>query len=371
MSLALTGWGLVCSAGIGPAAFRSALVAPQPAPDVTAAYAEPLPAATAHVLRDFDVRALLGRKGTGALDRRTALALVACRQALADGALTVTDENRQRIGVVLGTTWGSLEAMSHYTRDSLLEERPYLVEPARFPNTVMNCAAGQAAIWHGLKGVNATIAGGTLAFLNVLDYVANLLRCGHADTLLAGAVEEFTPHAAWAHHLTQPATPSVPAGEAAIVFVVERAAEARAAGRRLHAEVLAVATGFAPESAHGRRAEGALSACIRRVLAAAAVTPADIARVQPSGHDDARAPIERAALADVFGPDAVVERAPKTVFGECQAATGALQVAALIARAEDGPAHTGWLGLVTGYTEDGALGAALLKVHARDGADRG
>jgi 3-oxoacyl-[acyl-carrier-protein] synthase II len=107
------------------------------------------------------------------------------------------------------------------------------------------------------------------------------------------------------------------------------------------------------------------------VLAAAAVTPADIARVQPSGHDDARAPIERAALTDVFGPDAVAERAPKTVFGECQAATGALQVAALIARAEGGPAHTGWLGLVTGYTEDGALGAALLKVHARDGADRG
>lgn len=369
MSLALGGWGVLCSAGIGAAAFRAALSSARPAPDVSSLYPEALPVPAGHALLDFDARALLGRKGTGALDRRTALALVACRQALADGGVSVTDENRQRIGVVLGTTWGSLKAMSDYTKDSVLEERPYLVEPARFPNTVMNCAAGQAAIWNGLKGVNATIAGGTLAFLNVLDYAGNLLRCRHADTLLAGAVEEFTPHSAWAHHLMQATL--APAGEAALVFVVERLADARAAGRRVNAELLAVATGFAPTGADGRRADVALAGCIRRVLARAGVAASDVARVARAGYADAREPVELAALAAVFGVGGPPTIAPKAVFGECQAATGALQVAALIEEHHADAKPDQRLALVTGCTDDGAVGAALLRTYGHDGADRG
>src|SRR6185369_14219525 len=140
------------------------------------------------------VRDLLGRKGTSSFDRRSALAVVACGQAIEASDIRVDDTNRRRIGIVLGTSLGSLKSMNDYTQETLRYDRPYLVEPLLFPNTVMNCAAGQAAIRYGLKGINATVAGCELAFLHALRYSRNAFRCEYADALLIGAVEEFTPH---------------------------------------------------------------------------------------------------------------------------------------------------------------------------------
>ncbi|MCP5877146.1 hypothetical protein NL390_32295, partial [Klebsiella pneumoniae] len=67
--------------------------------------------------------------------------------------------------LVLGTTTGSAESMMNFTRSSLEAEKPFYVDPALMPNAVMNCAAGQCAIWHQLKGPNTTIAGGRAAGL--------------------------------------------------------------------------------------------------------------------------------------------------------------------------------------------------------------
>jgi len=165
----VTGFGVLCSAGVGPGALAGALTRgrdarPDPGPDVTRLYPERLPTRNAHALVDFDVRQVLGRKGTSFLDRRSGLALVACAEAIGDSGLVINDGNRTRIGIMLGTTWGSLKAMSDYTKETLVEQRPYLVNPGLFPNTVMNCAAGQAAIWYRVRGVNATIAGGRWPF---------------------------------------------------------------------------------------------------------------------------------------------------------------------------------------------------------------
>ncbi|NUT37513.1 MAG: beta-ketoacyl synthase, partial [Hamadaea sp.] len=192
-----------------------------------------LPRPEAPVIDGFDVRAHLGRKGTSFYDRSTALAVVACQQALQDGAVEVADDNRARVGVVLGTTVGSFQSTSDYSRDTLVQEKPYLVNPVLFPNTVMNCAAGQAAIRFGLRGVNATIAGGRLAFHHALRHAAMSLRRQAADIVLVGAVEEHSPHRAWAAEISSGGA-SV-AGEAAGVFVVERAEGPRRPTARIRA----------------------------------------------------------------------------------------------------------------------------------------
>ena len=77
------------------------------------------------MLAEFDVRAHLGRRGTSTLDRATALALVACQEALAgdsdgdgDGDGEESASARDRVGVSLGTTAGSLRWMSEYTLQS-------------------------------------------------------------------------------------------------------------------------------------------------------------------------------------------------------------------------------------------------------------
>jgi 3-oxoacyl-[acyl-carrier-protein] synthase II len=373
-ALSIIGWGALCSSGIGPEALSAALLrSSEPAPnsgvDVTGLYAEALPSPTAHALVDFNVRALLGRKGTTFLDRSSALALVACGQALEDSGLQVDDGNRHRIGVVLGTTWGSLKSMCEYTRETLMEERPYLVNPILFPNTVMNCAAGQAAIRYGLRGVNAALTGGRLAFLNVLRYVDNILRRGYADVLLAGVVEEFTPHTAWATYLTEPAPASTTAGEGAVVFVVKRADDNRFAGRHLDAKVLSMITGFSPGGEAGGGMGPALEGCIRRALEKAEVEARDISliaigEVTESGPGG----IEAAALKAVFGSAQVERICVERAFGECHAASGGLQLAALLERHREAPDRDGYFSLLTGWTRDGGIGAAVVRGWSRVGS---
>ncbi|MGH3659033.1 MAG: beta-ketoacyl synthase N-terminal-like domain-containing protein, partial [Micromonosporaceae bacterium] len=279
--LVITGWSVVSAAGIGaePLAELFSHTPPaSPRREVADAFGEHLPATSVPVLTDFDVRAHLGRKGTNTYDRATGLAVVAAGQALRDAGTVVDDSTGPRVGVALGTTLGSLSSISDLNRVILTKPKPYLVNPALFPNTVMNSATAQVAIRYGLRGVNSTIAGGTLAFHQALRYAANAIDRGHADTMLVGAVEEFNAYRAWYAHRSA-ATSTDPTGEGAAVFVVQRAAgPGRTAGPGRAAEpgretadgtavdggatVLGCATGFG----HGDTAGRALPDCVRRLL---------------------------------------------------------------------------------------------------------
>lgn len=357
--LAVTGWGLLCATGPTPAALADAVTpgtATVSRSDVRTLYDDLLPAPTAAVVADFDIRKALGRKGTSFLDRATGLALVACGEALRDRGLVIDDGNRSRIGVALGTTTGSLKSTMDYCRDTLVQDRPYLVNPVLFPNTVMNCAAGQAAIWYGLRGVNATVAGGQLAFLHTLRYAANSIARGYVDVLLAGAVEEFTPQTAWTAARTGAGT----AGEAAVVFVLEPVADA---GRR-DADILAVTAGFDPDGTGD-----ALTSCVRRALDRARVT-SDRVRVVATGDPAGESTEADAAMAALDGGS--VERLTvKAALGECQAATGALALAALLARHRDDTDLDGQVSVLTGRSRDGAVAAAVVRGWSRAGVDHG
>jgi 3-oxoacyl-[acyl-carrier-protein] synthase II len=328
---AVTGWSVLSPASHGTAAHGTAAHG-------TAGHGEePLPRPAGHSIGDFDIRRRLGRKGTGFFDRATGLGVIACGQAIEDSGISVGNVPSDRIGVVLGTTVGSLKSTMEFSAETLIQDRPYLVNPGLFPNTVLNCVAGQAAIWYGLKGVNATVAGGPLAMLNVLRYATRVLARGYADVLLAGVVEEFTAHAAWAAHLSG----HPPAGEGAAVFVLERPEAARAAGRGVDAELLAVTTGF------GRDVNG----CVREVIAKAGLDSAEAGPL-------ARAAAERQELL-------------KLESGDCQAASGGLELAALLARQRDGQAADGALSLLTARTREGGCGAAVLRGCSRAGGYHG
>jgi 3-oxoacyl-[acyl-carrier-protein] synthase II len=372
-TLAIVGWGVIAPIATGAEEFSAAIASgTRPSTvDATGMFDEPLPRPDAYAMVDFKVRDHLGRKGTSFFDRSTSLALVAAKLALADTELEVTDDNRFRIGVVLGTTAGSAKSTSDYSRETFVQERPYLVNPLIFPNAVMNCAAGQSAIWYGLKGVNATLAAGSMAAVSVLRYGRNILSCGYADGLLAGAVEEFSPHSAWGTHFTMRAGGAdTPNGEGAAVFVTEEAGRARAAGHHVDAEVLAVEFGqYAPPGESPEMGTGLVN-CLRTALHRAGVTPADVWAVSSAQNGIAALDdIEDQAIRSVLGTGPQRIRV-KEFVGECLSAASVFQVAALLGRHRRDPSLDGRVSVVTCRSSTGSVGAVVLRGWSRDGRDR-
>src|SRR5690348_7169424 len=63
------------------------------------------------LISDFDIRAVLGRKGTRSMDRVTALAVAAVGRLLDDGAGGRLVGVGEGTGLVLGTSTGSAQSM--------------------------------------------------------------------------------------------------------------------------------------------------------------------------------------------------------------------------------------------------------------------
>ncbi len=351
----LSAWSVASALGMGASTFAAGVRARHRAiADLDPAeWPVALPVPTAGVVPGFTVTGVLGRKGTRSMDRATGLA-VATVGMLLEQAPGLGDSGGD-VGLVLGTSMGSVQSTIEFTRDSLTEEKPYYVDPARFPNTVMNCAAGQSAIWHRLRGPNATIAGGRVSALLALKYAARLQACGHVQTVLVGAVEEFSAQRAWLQWHAD--GPGAPLGEACGVFLLEPRHVARAAGHDAVASLRGLEFGVHGE---GMTAGEALTACVRRALARSGLGPEDVWAIAASGAEDDAGDGERAVLEALFG-----KRRPRWVpsvdlVGDTGAASAALQLSAVVATADGDPEARGRVGLVTSVDTDGLLGCALL-----------
>jgi 3-oxoacyl-[acyl-carrier-protein] synthase II len=365
--MAVTGWGVISPIGIGPEAFaegvragRSGRRAVEPARQAA------LPCAEACTIPEFEAARFLGPKGTRVLDRTMALAVTATGMALRDGAVEVTPERAAAMGLVLGTSNGSAKSTFDYTRETLVGKKPYLVSPELFPNTVMNGAAGQCAIWHGLRALNTTVSGGRLAGVLSLRYAARMLRLGYAELVVAGGVEEFSAEMAWASHLAassrKEAAPVL--GEGCAMFLLERAEGALRAGRGVVAEVLSCEVGVyaaGDGSPAALQADG-LARCIRRALDTAGVLAQEVWALSRRASDlDALDAIEERALTAALEghvPDRQVEIG--SLVGECFSASGALQLAALLAllAADEG---RGKVGLLTSVAHGGGVGCVVVR----------
>ncbi len=289
--------------------------------------------------------------------------MVACGLALKDSRLDVSDANRDRVGIAIGTSTGSAKSASDYTRETLVQERPYLVNPLLFPNTILNCPAAQAAIWYSLKGVNATISGGQLTSLMALRYGTTVIRQGYADVLLVGAVEEFTPHTAWGfHHAGLLRNTDTLVGEGCVVFVVEEPANAIAAGRRPLAQILACEMAVYGELGHDAEVPRGLARCIQRALRRAGVAPGEVWAVAGcSTGDPVLDEVEQEGLALALHHMPPERINVKQQVGECYSAAGAFQLAALLSAFRTTANGAERCGLVTSIGHTGAVGCALVK----------
>ncbi|GAB7045407.1 beta-ketoacyl synthase N-terminal-like domain-containing protein [Catenuloplanes indicus] len=345
--LVLSGWSAVSPFGVGAAAFADGLAAGRTAIAALDPGSWPGPARTGAVIPGFDVVGRLGRKGTRAMDRVTAIAITAV------GELLGPEPAGPDTALVLGTGTGSVQSIMDFTRDALTGDKPYLVDPARFPNTVMNRAAGTSAIWHGIRGPNTTIAGGALTGLLALGYAARLLRAGRCTRALCGAAEEYSAQRAWIEHTgAAPGVTPGPAGEGAAVFRLE---PAETAGHAL-AEVAGLRFGA---TRPGGTAREALERCVTALLADSGVKASEIRAVSVSAPPGPLGDQERAAVRAICDGDVTPGAAHRALLGDTAAAAGAFQIAEVLA----GPAaRPGEAALVTAVDRDGRVGCLLLRL---------
>ncbi|MFF2526411.1 beta-ketoacyl synthase N-terminal-like domain-containing protein [Streptomyces liangshanensis] len=367
--LAITALGVISPAGVGLEALADALAG------ATAPCADPaqLPLGPSEpdglpdnirVVPDFRLADHVGRRKTRHLDRTTGLGLAACallRAAAGPPPGGDAEPAWDSTGVVLGSTSGSVRSSSEFARDTHVHDRPYLVDAAAFPNTVMNSCTGQIAIWNGLHGINATLSGGTTATLAAFRYARNALDRGHADRLLVGGVEELCPQTAWGWAASGALAQGFPVGEGCALFAVQDAARAREDGAPVLAELLASETAFSPEGVRPG-VSAVLADCVTRALERAGADPADVGAVSLGatglvGFEEA----ERRAVRRALGGRTVTEIRVKEVTGEAYSADGAFQLAAVLARTAPGQ-----LSLVTGIGQDGHV--ACLVVRTGEGA---
>jgi 3-oxoacyl-[acyl-carrier-protein] synthase II len=335
----VSAWSALTPFGHGRAAFADGVRRGEPVVPVSTK--DDWAAARACVVPGFDVVEQLGRKGTGSMDRSSALAVATLRNLRRDEAGSVVRD--ALTGVVLGTTSGSTRTQFEFTRDSLTRRRPYFVNPAQMPFALMNSAAAQCAMWHGLTGPNSTLAAGRVAGPAVLRYAVRLLRAGRASGVFAGAVEEHSG----ARELLERGQLL---GEACCLLFLQTAAEGN---RPALAEVVAVDTRFGePRRALVESLRHALSGCAAE----------DVWGIALSAGDPELSEVERQAAGEVLGRQVDAAVRPGVLVGDTGAASGVLGLAALLAHAEVDPGARGRLAVTTSVDRDGTAGCAVFRV---------
>ncbi|OFV95822.1 MAG: hypothetical protein A3H28_13490 [Acidobacteria bacterium RIFCSPLOWO2_02_FULL_61_28] len=335
--IVITGAGAISSIGAGVEEFERALYAGESGVGPSQLFGDS--SVTAEV-RNFSPQPWLGNKGIRVLDRVARLLSVAAHMALCGSGLARSEAGGSdpELGLVCGTMLGSLHSITSFDWSGL-EDGPNYVNPMDFPNTVINSAAGQAAIKFKLGGVNSTICGGGAAGLYALHYAAEFLRLGRARALLAGGAEELSEESYLGFRKTGNTSPSgcprpfdperdgVVLGEGAVLLTLESEETARARGAKPWAEI----SGFGcAQDAHSTRAfdvrgEGATSA-IELALESAGIGPAEVSCIIAAASGSrAGDEMEARALQNVFGArlGEIPVCAPKAALGESLGAAGA------------------------------------------------
>lgn len=329
-------------------------------------------------VRPFEPRTWLGERNLRPIDRTARLLLVAAQQALAASGWTPERLQEREMGLVLGTTYCSIHTISEFDRRAV-QLGPSYASPLDFANSVINAAAGQAGIWHHLRGVNSTIAAGEASGLLAIASAVDLIRGGRAAALLAGGAEELCYESFLAFQrggrlsATGRAVPfdalrdGMALAEGAAALVLEDADSASEHQAAVLAEVLGHGSAFDPSG--GADAANAVERAVRLALRDAGLAPEEIDSVSAGangGKDQDRQ--EAAGIAAALGERAagVPVTAVKSMLGEALGASGALQTVAALGTLQDGilPGIAGLEHLEDDFPLPGAA-AASRRVGAR------
>jgi hypothetical protein len=128
---------------------------------------------------------------TRRLDRLSAWAMVASSLAIQDAGIDLNQEDRSRVAVVFGTSFGCAELTEAFYHSAAAHGWSG-TDPSPFPEGLANTPASHVALWHEVRGPNITVGSNSFAGESALIQAASLLRHGQADLAIVLAGDTLT-----------------------------------------------------------------------------------------------------------------------------------------------------------------------------------
>jgi 3-oxoacyl-[acyl-carrier-protein] synthase II len=294
--IVITGMGMVTPLGVGKNDFSEKLFSGANAIDAVQAF--DTSTLTSHLgaeVKGFAPRDFISVKSLRRMDKTSLMTTASARMTLEDAGITVDEDNRDRIGILLGTAFGATDITAQFA-DTLLGQGPSTVNPILVPNTVMNAPAGHASIELGFRGVNTTVTHFAVSAETAIAYAVSEIRRGAADVMLTGGVDIISKF--YFESLTkfrglspdnqkmEGARPfdqernGYVAGEGCGLICLERLDSARERGARIYCEITGVGLGSSPATPTGWPPDPrGIVRTLKRTLANADVTPANISAI--------------------------------------------------------------------------------------------
>jgi 3-oxoacyl-[acyl-carrier-protein] synthase II len=134
------------------------------------------------------------RKESRKMARVSQLASSAAIEAVKDAGLDLNNEDRDRIGCVIGSAAGDVTNLEDQ-HNRFMKMGPGSVNPLTIPRVIPNMPVCNAAIVLGIHGPNLGISAACTTGTHSIGIALGLIRGGMADVILAGGAEStMTPY---------------------------------------------------------------------------------------------------------------------------------------------------------------------------------
>ncbi len=355
----ITGLGVVTPLGHRPDVFWKHLIAGQCGIDRIHSF-DPSPFDTqiAGEVKHFDpTPAFPSPKEIRRTDRYSKFGVYAGHQALLDSGLDLDKENRDEIGVIIGSGIGGLSTTTGQL-EILRDRGPGRLSPFMIPMLISNMASGLVSMYHNLRGSNYATCSACATANHALGEAWRTIKMGDAQMMLAGGAEAtvvpigiggFCAMRALSTRNDDPRHASRPfdadrdgfvMGEGAGVLALEELEHAKARGARIYCELAGYGntadahhlTAPAPDGAGAAR-------CMKLALRSAGLALEDVSYINAHGTSTPQGDIaETQAIKTVFGDFA--RRLPvsstKGATGHMLGAAGAVELIVCVKAIETG-----------------------------------
>ena len=307
-------------------------------------------------VKDFDGKDIFGYREARRLDPYAQYAIASSLEAQEDAGLKIDDQNRTKIGVVIGSGIGGMSTL--FRELKVFDEKgPRRVSPFMVPMMIADSAGSLVAIRLGIRGPNMAVVTACATGTNAIGEATEIIRRDQADVMFAGGSDSvFLPIAmaslsnmtALSKRNDEPERASRPfdldrdgfvMGEGAGVLLLESLEHAQERGARILAEVIGY--GFTNDAFHiaapAENGSGAAE-CMQQALDRAGLNVTDIDYINAHGTSTAlNDKSETAAIKTVFGEQAytIPISSTKSMTGHLLGAAGALEAIVCVKALQD------------------------------------